>query len=94
MSAVVVTNVHFIGHCNLAEFLRCPITYRITSNNSRGNYQFFSFFPAGIIRGRELLEVIRYTVWFHFIMHKKFEQFTEKKEKCTGHENQDFEYKI
>ena len=30
--------------------------YRITSNNSRGNYQFFTFFPAGIIGGRELLE--------------------------------------
>ena len=30
--------------------------YRITSNNSRGNYQFFIFFPAGIIGGRELLE--------------------------------------
>jgi len=31
-------------------------TYRITSNNSRWNYQFFTFFPAGIIGGRELLE--------------------------------------
>ena len=35
------------------------LTYRITSNNSRGNYQFFTFFPAGIIRGRELLEVLK-----------------------------------
>ena len=30
--------------------------YRINSNNSRGNYQFFTFFPVGIIGGRELLE--------------------------------------
>ena len=33
------------------------IKYRITSNNSRVNYQLFTFFPAGIIRGRESLEV-------------------------------------
>ena len=25
----------------------------------RGNCQFFTFFPAGIIRGRELLEVLK-----------------------------------
>ena len=34
----------------------CAAVYRITSNNSRGNYQLFTIFPAGIIRGRELLE--------------------------------------
>ena len=34
-------------------------TYRITSNNSRGNYNSFTFFTAGIIRGRELLEVLK-----------------------------------
>ena len=28
--------------------------YRKTSINVRGNYYFFSFFPAGIIRGRTL----------------------------------------
>ena len=32
------------------------IAYRITSNNSRVNYQFSTFLPAGIIGGRELLE--------------------------------------
>ena len=31
------------------------VNYRITSNNSRGSYQFFIFFPAGIIRGIEKL---------------------------------------
>ena len=30
---------------------QCNHRYRITSNNSRGNHQFFTFFPAGIIRG-------------------------------------------
>ena len=30
--------------------------YRITSNNSRRNYQLFTIFSAGIIRGQELLE--------------------------------------
>ena len=37
-------------------FPKIRFRYRITSNNSRGNYRFFTFFPAGIIRGRELLE--------------------------------------
>ena len=31
--------------------------YRKTSINVRGNYYFFTFFLAGIIRGRTLLEV-------------------------------------
>ena len=37
---------------NIIEWLK----YRIISKDSRRNYQFFTFFPAGIIGGRELLE--------------------------------------
>ena len=38
---------------NLWEKVTLNHKYRITSNNSRGNYHFLTFFPVGIIRGRE-----------------------------------------
>ena len=41
--------------------------YHISSNYSRENYQFLTFFPAGIIRGWELLEALKSYFLFYLI---------------------------
>ena len=55
--STIVYRQHLQKKMHFLDFkITLVFVYRVTSNNSHGNYQFSTFFPMGIIGGQELLE--------------------------------------